>query len=274
MNTENFNNQINSITDTLSQTYNNIQDTPQKFTSLLSSPLISDVKSLKTPTPSILKTISEVVSPSNNEISSPSQSLSINDMYNPTNTLTQETTKSIISYDLFSSGWFYFIVLLILSFLGINVFYILSKGSEMVGDVGSGFIGYIKGLFLWIIIQIKSLFKLTGEGTKVGVDVVSGTAQSSLGLLEKAIEQPRNNEDEISRNKPTDTISSGLDIPGPNIIQKTKELIGGNIKNSGYCYVGTNNSVGSCAYVDRDDMCTSKRIYPTMELCINRENVR
>ena len=251
-----FDNRLNSITENISNAYNQIQQLTPGYSNTIntsypsvSSPQVQNMTIPKTQSPLLESLIPD------------------------TNTNVLNNNDSILPF--LYSGWFLFFLFLLLSFLGINIFYILSKGSNMVGDVGSGFIGHIKGLSIWIIIQIKSLLNITGEGTKVGVDIISGTAQSSLGLLEKTINHPKHiSEDQIGKSKPADTISSGLDIQTPNIVKEVKELIGGNNKQGGYCYVGTDNNVGSCAYVDRNDICMTKRIYPTMNLCINRENTR
>ena len=174
------------------------------------------------------------------------------------------------------SGWFMFILFLVLSFLGINVMYILSQGSKIVGDVGSGFFGYLRGLFSWLIIQLKNLLNLTGEGTKVGVDVVTGTGEAGLDLLDKTINAPKHIVDDIiGKGGPRDAINSGLDIPVQYNEEGSKVLTGDikDKKKGGYCYIGTDNNIGSCMYVDREDMCMSKDIYPTMELCVNKDNL-
>ena len=45
-----------------------------------------------------------------------------------------------------------------------------------------------------------------------------------------------------------------------NILEKHKQ---------GYCYIGTDRGYRSCIKVKRKDDCESKKIFPTMDICIN-----
>ena len=173
-------------------------------------------------------------------------------------------------------GWLLFFILLILMFLGINVFYVASKGSEVVGDVGEGIFGHLKGLFLWTIMQIKILLGITSKGSKVAIDIAHGTADSGLELVEKTVNAPKTvTQDNIGKTNIPDKLASGIEVPQPTIDKIEKELLGEEpkAKESGYCYIG-NKSVGSCAFVNQGDYCMSGNIFPTMSQCINKENAR
>jgi hypothetical protein len=243
MNTENytntFTNELDSINNNLTQAYNSMTSSNSLF-----SPTEPSIMSKN-----ILEQTSDVFS-------------------GVTETVARESS-------FLYSGWFILVLILVLSFLGINVMYILSKGSKLVGDAGSGIVGYMRGLVSWIILQLKNLLNITGEGTKVGVDIITDTGEASLELIDKAIDAPKHIvNDIIGKGGDEDTINSGLDIPimkpheDQELLGTTKET-----KQKGYCYIGTDNNVGSCMYVERPDMCMSKKIYPTMELCINKDNL-
>jgi hypothetical protein len=226
MNSINFNNEIDTITNNLNETYNTLKNT--------------------------------------SSILGENYNLPINE--------TIESVDNVVSPNIYTSYYVLIILLLIISFLGINVFYVISHGSRLVGDVGTGFIGYIRGLFKWLIIQIKNLISMTGYGTEKAVSITTKTAESGLNILEKAVDAPSHIiKDNIGINKLDDVLSSGLDIENEKE-EEEGELIGNIKKNGGYCYIGSDNNVGSCMYVDREDLCMSKQIYPTMDLCINSAN--
>lgn len=210
----------------------------------------------------------------NNQIQSLTQDL--NTINNSQSILGQpiKSEATILPTENFLSSWSsIFFLLLIISFLGINVFYVISHGSKLVGDVGSGLFGYFNGLFKWIFIQLKNLVYMTGLGAKVGIDITTKTTESGLDILEKTIEAPAHIiKDTIGDVDKEDILSSGLDIPEMN---NNTELQGAlKDKKGGYCYIGTDNNVGSCMYVDREDLCMSNQIFPTMELCINKDNTQ
>lgn len=41
------------------------------------------------------------------------------------------------------------------------------------------------------------------------------------------------------------------------------------MKKSGWCNTGSDRGYRSCVYVNEDDECTSKKIYPSRDVCIN-----
>ena len=41
------------------------------------------------------------------------------------------------------------------------------------------------------------------------------------------------------------------------------------MKKSGWCNTGSDRGYRSCVYVNEDDVCTSKKIYPSRDVCIN-----
>ena len=42
-------------------------------------------------------------------------------------------------------------------------------------------------------------------------------------------------------------------------------------KGKGWCYIGTDRGYRSCIKVNRHDDCESKKVFPTMDVCINPE---
>jgi hypothetical protein len=247
MNTDNFSsnfsNELESINSNLNDAYNSIKNTSNLYSPLGENTILS-------------------------------KSVLDNNSFLSTNSTTPEFSTDIKQTSILYSGWFLFMLFIILSFLGINVMYIVTKGSKLVGNVGTGIFGYLNGLLKWIILQLKNLLNITGEGTKTAVDIVTKTGDAGLNIIEKTIDAPKHIiKDNIGNGGVKDAIYSGLDIPVL-INNEKNELVGTEKDNKGgYCYIGTNNNTGSCMYVDRGDLCMSKNIYPTMDMCINKDNL-
>ena len=184
-----------------------------------------------------------------------------------------------------SSILFWLGIILLLIFLGFNIF-------TYLGDAGE----YLKSLFAPILSffgftigeTAKQTVKVAGEGTKGLIDAASGVTTSGINLLEKQLTNVKDqdkksvvtssNDDEevptttqISSQSPTNKSYEKMDVfPSGkleqiNLNKSSKSLRDG----PAYCYVGTDKNVRSCINVLPRDECLSGDIFPSNDICIN-----
>lgn len=166
----------------------------------------------------------------------------------------------------------WFLIILIMAFLGFNVFKYLASGTDTVTKT---FAPILKSVFGITIGAASQAIDISAEGAK---NVVSGTA----GALETGLSA-------IQEITPTDNV--GKQAPPPteknlkNILnvasKKQNEQINhdyeaqeasssiNNINKSGWCYIGEDRGFRTCAEVGVHDKCLSGDIFPTHEICMN-----
>lgn len=136
------------------------------------------------------------------------------------------------------------LIIVILSLLGINVFYYLARTTDIVKTVGEKAVSET-------VDATKSIIQTSAQGTKLGVDIASGTISSGLDVLDQAIGINHNLTPQTPL-RPDDSDSS---------IQ--------NAGKRGFCYIGTEGNTRSCIRVGGNDLCMSGDIYPTIAVCMN-----
>jgi hypothetical protein len=168
------------------------------------------------------------------------------------------------------------LIILILAFLGFNIFVYLAKGTE---DIANFFAPLTEKLFGASASVAGQTVDVAAEGAKA---VVSGTATTvNTGL--SAVQ-------DITPNNATSSIKSqpiqGQSTSRPSDSGLNKALNSSQEQNmdyqaleasssvhsagkSGWCFVGEDRGFRSCALVNEDDKCMSGDIFPSQELCIN-----
>ena len=169
------------------------------------------------------------------------------------------------------------LIILILAFLGFNIFVYLAKGTQ---DIASFFGPLTQKLFGSTVSVAGQTVDVAAEGAKA---VVSGTASTvNTGL--SAVQ-------DITPNNATSSIKSqpvqGQPTTRPSDSGLNKALNSSQEQNmdyqaheasssvhsgggqSGWCYIGEDRGFRSCALVNEDDKCMSGDIFPSQELCIN-----
>jgi len=193
-------------------------------------------------------------------------------------TSSTETSSNTIMDSFSSSYTFYFLLFLISTVLGINIFAYLGYLTENV-------IYYLRPLiFIGITntsIISKDIVNTSAEGTKAGTDIVAGTINSAIDTTSNVLTQSPGidddsddddlEEDKVSNynklqkninqnNKPSTT------IPEPDDATSSTQKSQGK---SGYCYIGEDRGFRSCININEGDTCMSGDIFPTEEICVN-----
>ena len=159
--------------------------------------------------------------------------------------------------DTWSSVTKYLLIIVILSVLGLNIFYYLAKTTDAAVDVTKGVVGTTAeavGRTLDVsAVGAKTTVDVAAGATKDAINVTGGVLSSSLKGLENALDIKVEHENNGKGAPTSDDSDSGIQEP----------------RKSGYCYIGTEKGFRSCLYVGKRDTCMSGEVYPTMDICIN-----
>jgi len=195
-----------------------------------------------------------------------------------------------------SGGWFsslasismttWIIIILILAFLGFNIFVYLAKGTQDITSFFTPIITNIAGAFGLVTSQV---IDTTATGAKAVVNTTADVIDTGLTGVQNALPE----------GKKSTTTAGGTSlqnsIPQADVMQNNtmnKALNNSNVKNNigqtqdyeaddtsssiqksqskgGYCYIGEERGYRSCMQVGADDVCMSGEIFPTSEICVN-----
>ena len=195
------------------------------------------------------------------------------------------STSSVTSFFSKFSWSFWIIVILVLAFLGFNIFVYLAKGSQDI----SNFFGPIFAKFLALIgYGAKQTLDASAEGTKGAIDVTAATTTDAVNAVQQTVAAlPPNGTsavDNTNANKQTadqNSLNAALNASNKSnqgtedegdyqaddsysSIQGTKS---GN--KAGWCFIGVDRGIRTCGKVTETDKCMSGDIFPSQEICVN-----
>lgn len=230
------------------------------------SPLLSPYKSTpKKQLETLINTpINSIVS--NNTISKKSS------LSNKAYTIASKTMQTASSFFNFRNILFVFLLILLLSFLGFNIFTYLSKGTDfatqLFGPIFST-TGQVIGDTTKNIISTGStgtqqILQTGSDTTKNIVDVAATGTTSSIGFLQDRLKKTASVVDPENNNKLTDNINKKIDKT-----DSQPEPVRTQYLQQGYCFIGKINDTRHCAKVNERQQCMSGDIYPTMDICVN-----
>tara|TARA_B100000780_G_scaffold277822_1_gene249492 strand:- start:77 stop:841 length:765 start_codon:yes stop_codon:yes gene_type:complete len=181
---------------------------------------------------------------------------------------TMVTASSIFS---FRNILFIFLIILLLSFLGFNIFSYLSKGTNTVtGLFGPIFstAGEVVGDTAKNIVSTASkgtqqIVQTGSDTTKNVVDVAATGTTSSIGFLQDRLKKTATVVNPENNNKLTDNINNNINNNSEPEPVRTSSI------QQGYCFIGKINDTRHCAKVNERTQCMSGDIYPTRDICVN-----
>jgi hypothetical protein len=185
---------------------------------------------------------------------------------------TSSTTSSNSFFDslkeINTTTWL--IIILILAFLGFNIFVYLAKGTQ---DISNFFGPIMQKIFGTTVGVASQTVDVAAEGTKA---VVSGTANvvntslsavqditpngASSSIKSQPVQNNKNQAESNSLNKALNTSKQ---------TKQNQDYEPHESDKAGWCYIGEDRGYRSCAQVGVDDMCMSGNIFPSQELCMN-----
>ena len=194
------------------------------------------------------------------------------------------------------------IIIIILAFLGFNIFrymdVILSKLIEIVGPLFSSIGIDLAG-------ATKNIINDTATGTKAGVDIAAGVADSTVSVLSGTTNN--NNDDDsdngdIDDNGDNDYNDSAIDTDDNTVSNKPSKNKNSNndklnnainrinnasnepavapdssdsaqqgrsvAKNPGYCFIGAERGIRTCVNVNDSSECDSGDMFASMQECV------
>ena len=172
----------------------------------------------------------------------------------------------------------WFIIILVLAFLGFNVFVYLARGTQ---DVSNFFGPFFQSIFGKSVAVTSETVDVAAEGAKA---VVGGSATAvNTGLT--AVQNVTPNAPSSSiKTQPVQATIPPKDITENNTLNRAlnssqqfkqngnqdyqayDEPITGK---AGWCFIGEDRGFRTCGEVGTDDVCMSGDIFPTQEICIN-----
>jgi hypothetical protein len=210
-------------------------------------------------------------------------------------------TSSNMSYFENVSLQTWVIIILILAFLGINIFAYLAKGTEETVSIFSKIFEPILKFFGYSTLSTtKQVVETSATGTKAGVDIVAGattdaidtitsqsgpvaTSGTSIGVssnipqgqiansslpVQNNIQQAGSNIDKWQQ----DSVTKALE----NSRQSTEHISPDDSRSSiqttgkaGWCYIGEDEGIRTCSQIGVNDVCMSGDVFPTQSVCVN-----
>ena len=210
------------------------------------------------------------------------------------------TTSSSNNSSFFSNVTWqtWLIIVLILAFLGINVFVYLGKGLNEIVDFFAPVLklfGYQAAITTKQTIDVSSAgaktgINVTAEGTKTGIDIVADTATGAVEFVQdsttgnstvvpgKQASSSLHTQTNVDYTAQHDNEENQLQM-ALNDATHSSEVMPDDSKSSiqttwgagksGWCYIGEDHGTRACSQVGVNDMCMSGDIFPSHEICIN-----
>ena len=201
----------------------------------------------------------------------------------PVSSYTAPTPKTIPSGPTGSSdGWSttniitIILIVVLLAVLGLNVFSYLAQGTDYLGD-------FMQKLSAMSPGKAKELVSTTVTGLDLGADVAAGAVKDAGNVLSRELDLKRTDlwskRDQGIRKGMKDRHILGINkYPEHEPSYKdgqqgyTEGTEDDNIQEKhkpGYCYIGTDRGYRSCIKINSYDDCESKKVFPTIDICIN-----
>jgi len=172
------------------------------------------------------------------------------------------------------------IIILILAFLGFNIFIYLAKGTQ---DITNFFAPLLHKLFGVTIATTSQVVDVSAEGAKKVVGETANIVESGLTSVQNITPNNTNSNSslksqqiDINSTKPDVIQQSSLNKALNSSQEQQYNYEADNASSSiqgggkgGWCYIGEDRGFRSCAEVGINDSCMSGEIFPTQEICMN-----
>jgi len=184
-----------------------------------------------------------------------------------------------------TSSWFNWqtiiIIILILALLGFNIFIYLAQGTSELAVTLRKIFGPIFSFFGLTAVKVTNqTIQTAAEGTQAGASIVASTSQTVTNKITKGVESKSDLKGEPVQqqmqqnggNWSNDSLSVALNDASKSLevqpVDASSSIEGVSGK-SGWCYIGEEKGVRTCAKVGVNDTCMSGDIFPSQEICVN-----
>jgi hypothetical protein len=167
------------------------------------------------------------------------------------------------------------VIILILAFLGFNIFAYLAKGTQ---DLTNFFTPLLSKIFGTTVAVVGQSVDVSAEGAKIVVGETADVIDSGLTAIQDITPnvapssvkgQPVNQQrvDITQQSTLNRALNTAQSQQPPQ--QDYEAHDAASSMKSGWCYIGEDRGFRSCAQVGDNDKCMSGDIFPTQEVCVN-----
>lgn len=199
------------------------------------------------------------------------------------------------------------IVILMLAFLGINVFAYLEKGTDATADFFGKYIAPILKVFGYETLETtKQTVETSATGTKAGVDIVADTTTGAINTIEGSakgtsgsntntngitgqqsvsqqlkmnstqpirdqlkIEKQINELEDMQEQNLQKALDDSARPSEPKPDDSLSRIQSGGSGKAGWCFIGEDRGFRTCSEIGENDKCMSGDIFPSQEICMN-----
>jgi hypothetical protein len=189
---------------------------------------------------------------------------------------------------MFSSWWVWIFIILLLAYLGFNIFNYLAKGAQETNDVLSPFWAYIMSFFNYGPSSITSAqphdnavadddqpSKDTDDNIQQGgrKPISAENATPHTASVSKMSPDSAHNQ-QGPDNAQNTSLNRALNISKHQELSKQDYVANDSYDSTqqgkaGWCYIGSEQGYRSCSQVGEADTCMSGDIFPTQDICVN-----
>jgi hypothetical protein len=181
------------------------------------------------------------------------------------------------------------LIVVILLFLGVNIFSYLGDFLQIIKDAFAPLLKSILESFGYVVTETtKDITQVAAAGAKLGIDVAAGTVESGVNVIQGQLDldqgsgqgtgqrqglNPSQKNNLSKQGSLTASLSSALADAEYNAEPLPDDATSSTQRNgsgkSGYCYIGEDRGFRSCIAIKEGDVCMSGEIFPTNAICVN-----
>jgi hypothetical protein len=181
------------------------------------------------------------------------------------------------------------LIVVILLFLGVNIFSYLGDFLQIIKDAFAPLLKSILESFGYVVTETtKDITQVTAAGAKLGIDVAAGTVESGINVIQGQLDldqgqglgqglrqglNPYQKNNLSKQGSLSSSLSSALADAEYNTEPLPDDATSSTQRNgsgkSGYCYIGEDRGFRSCIAIKESDVCMSGEIFPTNAICVN-----
>jgi hypothetical protein len=183
------------------------------------------------------------------------------------------------------------LIILILAFLGFNIFVYLAKGTKEFTGFFAPIINKVTSIFGSVTGQVVDV---SAEGAKAVVGTSADVVNTSLSSVQNAIPSHSDPQPKVAPSKSSgqdiNTTFPHGDVANANTVNKainsstaqkqqqdgedyqadeSSSSIQMGAPKAGWCYIGEDRGFRTCAEVGVNDTCMSGNIFPSQQICVN-----
>jgi len=206
-----------------------------------------------------------------------------------------DSGDGIMEYLASLTGTTWFLIILLLGFLGFNVFVYLARGTNLITTSLEPIVKRVSSIFVGLTSQVTDV---SAEGAKEVINTSASASTAGLTAVQNITPGgPTSEPSESSAESKTKTTGQDIqttfpkgDVAQANALNKainsstaqrqqqngedyqaddSSSSIQKGTSKAGFCYIGEDRGFRTCEEVGVNDTCMSGDIFPTRDVCVN-----